>query len=102
MSYADTLQDNLAKGQQLRPEVQWAYNAWVRECFSAGLYFRVTETLRSQQRQNELYQVGRRGVPGEKPVTWTLYSNHALGLAADCYPINCTVNDLVARAAPYG
>jgi len=102
MPYADTLQDNLAKGQELRPDVQGAYTAWVQECFAAGLYFRVTETYRTQERQNELYKVGRRGIAGEQPVTWTLYSNHTLRLAADCYPITGTLNDLIVRATPYG
>lgn len=45
----------------------------------------VHETLRTQERQDYLYKIGREpgyGVLG-KPVTWTKDSNHLYGIAAD-------------------
>lgn len=45
----------------------------------------VSETYRSQERQNELYAQGRTA-PGNK-VTWTKKSNHTLRKALDVYPI---------------
>jgi hypothetical protein len=43
----------------------------------------VFETTRTQERQNWLYLIGRRGKRGEKPVTGTLKSRHIYGKAAD-------------------
>ena len=43
----------------------------------------VIETKRLQQRQNWLWQIGRRGRKGERPVTWVRYSMHQKGIAAD-------------------
>lgn len=39
--------------------------------------------LRTVQRQRELYAIGRRGIEGEKPVTWTMKSRHLNGEAFD-------------------
>lgn len=50
-----------------------------------GLYVVVSETYRSQERQNELYAQGRTA-PGNK-VTWTKKSNHTSRKALDVYPI---------------
>ena len=43
----------------------------------------VFEAVRSQARQEYLWTLGRRGRPGEKPVTWTKNSRHRMGIAAD-------------------
>lgn len=43
----------------------------------------IVEAKRSQERQNWLYKIGRRGKKNEKPVTWTLKSKHRDGKAAD-------------------
>lgn len=50
-----------------------------------GLDVVVSETYRSQKRQNELYAQGRT-TPGNK-VTWTKKSNHTSRIALDVYPI---------------
>lgn len=50
-----------------------------------GLDVVVSETYRSQKRQNELYAQGRTA-PGNK-VTWTKKSNHTSRKALDVYPI---------------
>lgn len=43
----------------------------------------IFEWIRSNDRQKELYSIGRRWIPWEKPVTWTIQSNHFLGKAVD-------------------
>ena len=43
----------------------------------------IFEWIRSIDRQKELYSIGRRWIPWEKPVTWTMNSNHFLGKAVD-------------------
>lgn len=49
---------------------------------SAGVSLNVSETKRSQERQEMLFQKGRKGGSGE-PVTWTLTSDHTPGRALD-------------------
>lgn len=41
------------------------------------------ETLRSQERQDWLYGIGRTHSLSRKPVTWTLKSRHLVGKACD-------------------
>lgn len=48
-----------------------------------GVPFMFTSTLRTLEEQEALFQIGRRGVPGERPVTWTMKSKHLQGLAFD-------------------
>lgn len=48
--------------------------------------FFVNEGLRSEERQKQLWAIGRRGLGGEKPVTWTMKSPHLSGDAVDLYP----------------
>lgn len=56
--------------------------------------WKFTYGYRSAEQQKQLYSIGRRGIPGEKPVTWiTQPTWHGAGLAADCYP---TVKDVNA------
>lgn len=59
---------------ELRPGAREACDAHISACKAAGLDIFITETYRSQERQNELYAQGRTR-PG-KVVTWTLSSNH--------------------------
>lgn len=94
--------NNVLKFQELQPQVQWAAMAFLETCFSRNLYFEVKEVYRTQERQNKLYQIGRRGIPNEQPVTWTLNSYHIKRLAADIYPKNCSHKDLEAIASWYG
>ncbi len=55
--------------------------------------FTITDGLRSQSEQLELFKIGRKFVdgrwvdlPGERQVTWTLFSKHINGYAVDLYP----------------
>jgi len=67
---------------ELLPVAQTACRLLFQECYKAGIKnIFVTETYRSQARQNYLYAQGRTR-PG-KGVTWTLKSNHTSRLAWD-------------------
>lgn len=58
-----------------------ACNLFLAECKKVGLDIFITETYRSQSRQNYLYEQGRTR-SGQK-VTWTLNSRHTSRLAWD-------------------
>ncbi|MGE7113958.1 M15 family metallopeptidase [Lysinibacillus sp. NPDC047702] len=67
---------------ELLPAAQTACRLLFQECFKAGIKnIFITETHRSQERQNYLYAQGRTR-PGQI-VTWTLTSNHKSRLAWD-------------------
>jgi len=67
---------------ELLPSAQTACRLLFQECFKAGIKnIFITETYRSQERQNYLYAQGRTR-PGQI-VTWTLSSNHKSRLAWD-------------------
>ncbi|WP_418302181.1 M15 family metallopeptidase [Lysinibacillus fusiformis] len=67
---------------QLLPVAQIACRLLFQECYKKGIRnIFITETYRSQERQNYLYAQGRTR-PG-KIVTWTLSSNHTSRLAWD-------------------
>lgn len=67
---------------ELLPGAQTACRLLFQECYKAGIKdIFITETYRSQARQNYLYAQGRTR-PG-KVVTWTLKSNHTSRLAWD-------------------
>ncbi len=66
----------------LLPVAQRACRLFLDECKKAGVNIFLTETHRSQARQNWLYAQGRTRFPGAI-VTWTLNSNHTTGLAWD-------------------
>lgn len=66
---------------ELNPVAQTACLLFLQECKKAGLDIFITETYRSQARQDYLYSQGR-SRPG-KIVTWTLKSNHKSRLAWD-------------------
>ncbi|MCT6925596.1 M15 family metallopeptidase [Metasolibacillus sp.] len=67
---------------ELLPVAQTACKLLFQECYKAGIRnIFITETYRSQERQNYLYAQGRTR-PGQ-PVTWTLNSNHKSRLAWD-------------------
>ena len=59
---------------ELKEGARQACEAHIKACQAAGLDILITETYRSQERQNELYAQGRTK-PG-KVVTWTTSSNH--------------------------
>ena len=66
---------------ELLPVAQTACRLFLEKCQEAGLDVFVTETYRSQERQNELYEQGRTK-PGHI-VTWTKNSRHTSRLAWD-------------------
>ncbi|GLC88713.1 M15 family metallopeptidase [Lysinibacillus piscis] len=67
---------------ELLPAAQTACRLLFQECYKAGISnIFITETYRSQERQNYLYAQGRTR-PGQI-VTWTLQSNHKSRLAWD-------------------
>lgn len=67
--------------KQLNPVAQKACNLFMEECKKAGLKVLITETYRSQARQNYLYEQGRTR-PGNV-VTWTKSSRHTSKMAWD-------------------
>lgn len=67
--------------KQLNPVAQEACNLFMAECKKAGLNVLITETYRSQARQNYLYEQGRTR-PGNV-VTWTKNSRHTGRMAWD-------------------
>ncbi|MGE7132673.1 M15 family metallopeptidase [Lysinibacillus xylanilyticus] len=67
---------------ELTASAQTACKLLFQECYKVGIdYIFITETYRSQARQNYLYEQGRTR-PGDK-VTWTLSSNHTSRRAWD-------------------
>ncbi len=65
----------------LLPSAKRAAELFLKECEKKGLKVRITETYRTQERQNELYAQGRTK-PG-KVVTWTKNSRHTSRRAWD-------------------
>ena len=67
----------------LHPEVQTIIPKFLEECKKQGLIVKITDTVRTEQEQNDLYAQGRTE-PG-KIVTWVKYpySNHNWGMAFD-------------------
>ena len=65
----------------LTPTAQKACRLFLEKCKEAGLDIFITETYRSQTRQNELWEQGRTK-PGQI-VTWTLNSRHTSRRAWD-------------------
>lgn len=66
---------------ELAPNAQLAIRAFFYECSKAGINVFVTETFRSQARQNYLYEQGRSR--SGSVVTWTKSSRHTSRLAWD-------------------
>lgn len=77
---------NLAKIAELLPNCQERVKRWMKEAFDLGWEFKISEAYRTQERQNELYKIGRREIKGEVPVTYTRSSNHTKRIAIDVYP----------------
>lgn len=77
MSATETCRDI----SELTPNAQKACNLFIAECKRRGLNVLITETYRSQERQDYLYAQGRTR-KGNK-VTWTKYSRHTSRRAWD-------------------
>ena len=78
---------------ELTPLAQRACRLFMETCRKNGLDIFITETYRSQKRQNELWEQGR-SKPG-KIVTWTMHSRHTDRRAWD---IACNGSNLYDRA----
>ena len=70
MSIKETVRDI----SELTPTAQTACNLFMKTCKNAGLNVLITETYRSQERQNYLYEQGR--TRSGNIVTWTKNSRH--------------------------
>lgn len=66
---------------ELTENAQKVCKLFLEECKRQGLNVLITETYRSQQRQNELYAQGR--TASGKKVTWTRHSRHTSRRAWD-------------------
>lgn len=66
---------------ELTPSAQIACNLFLTQCKTKGLNVLITETYRSQERQNYLYEQGR--TRAGKIVTWTKNSRHTSRRAWD-------------------
>ena len=66
---------------ELSKNAQEACRLFLVECQKCGLKVRITETYRSQERQNYLYEQGR--TRSGKIVTWTHKSRHTSRRAWD-------------------
>ena len=66
---------------RLKENAREACQLFLAECEGRGFPMLITETLRTRERQEELYAQGRT-MPG-KIVTWTKNSKHMTGLAWD-------------------
>ena len=70
--------------RRLAPEVQGVFGEWLRRCNQRGVQVLIYETLRTQERQDKLYALGRTE-PG-RIVTNAKRSNHQDGRAVDAVP----------------
>ena len=77
MANTDIIKDINALDPKMKPRAE----AFLKKCKELGVNIAITETKRSKERQQYLYAQGRTR-PGNI-VTWTLQSNHILGLAMD-------------------
>lgn len=78
--------------KELTPAAQKACRLFLKKCKESGLNIFLTETYRSQARQNQLYAQGRTE-PG-KIVTWTLNSRHTSRRAWDIAVIGKDLYDM--------
>src|SRR3990167_7591791 len=94
----------LIRIRELDPKVQFPAEQRVTRCFDLNLIFTIGNDggRRTPERQNELFRIGRRGIPGEKKVTWTLASEHVNGMAIDATLINCSYPEIEKIADIYG
>lgn len=92
---------NIEKINELQPHVRWAAMRFMDSCWQRGWYFSISESFRTQARQNQLYNQGR--LNKLPVVTWTRMSLHTQRLAMDIYPIgNTRYTDLIDAALVFG
>lgn len=83
---------------QLAPIFRIPFLAWLTaaESLLTHVEFRVTETRRTQQRQEWLYKQGREEpFMGAPRVTWTMDSRHRWGLAVDIAMIRRSTGEAI-------
>jgi len=86
----DVRDHNAWKITELLPNCQERVKLWEDEAFYIGLPFRISEAYRTQQRQNQLWEKGRKNgviVNRSEVVTYTKNSMHTKRIALDVYPI---------------
>jgi peptidoglycan L-alanyl-D-glutamate endopeptidase CwlK len=69
------------KLEDLTPACRLLCEAWLDACDEEGIEVLITCTLRTQEEQDALWEIGR-SKPGRK-VTWTRKSRHSAGNAFD-------------------
>lgn len=79
--FGDTMKHNDIN--LLESDVKSNVELFVNKAKLAGINLGIAETRRSQDRQEMLFQIGRKKGDKNKPVTWTLTSDHANGRAVD-------------------
>ena len=77
----DSTSDIIKDLEELSPKTRELAIKFLEKCEENGLSVRITETYRTQKRQNMLYEQGRT-TPGQV-VTWTRNSKHTLRRAFD-------------------
>ena len=81
---------NVSKLKALSPAARFAIGRMLTELQSQypKSDYTITSGLRGSEEQKKLYQIGRRGIPGERIVTNALgNSAHQYGIASDIYPL---------------
>lgn len=81
--------DKRGKAKQLHPIFRERLIMLAETLAARGMKALITDGLRTFAEQDKLFEIGRRGVPGEKKVTHARggMSNHNYGLAVDLYPV---------------
>lgn len=87
---------------ELVPTSHWAVRQFCEDCFNQNIQFKVNEVYRPQSKQDYLWTIGRRGISGEKKVTWTKSSLHTSRQAFDITVINCTYEQVEGVGHIYG
>lgn len=80
-------EENRARVKELQDFAQEPCLQFIAECFQQQKPFKIGEAFRSQKRHDQLWLIGRRGIPGERQVTWVKTSVHTKRLAIDIDPI---------------
>jgi hypothetical protein len=60
---------NSSRLADVKPELAEKCRAIIAQATSEGFTLNLTQGFRSTEEQNKLFQIGRRGIPGEKRVT---------------------------------
>jgi LysM domain/D-alanyl-D-alanine carboxypeptidase len=88
-SAAFAAMDKRGKAKSLHPIFRERLAMLAEDLARGGMKALITDGLRTFEEQDKLFQIGRRGIPGERIVTKARggESNHNYGLAVDMYPV---------------